>query len=258
MQVPTASTAPKPGLNKTILATGAPGEQPASGSAPAALETVPSMQIGSMRVSRRALSIAGIVAGGIALLLLLTCLVGMFSSAGEREKFAKAQKEFDKAQKEFDKAQKELEEQKKTIQQKETMLAQQRQIELNQQKQFMKLLADQKTERERLNEKIQRDNEAFKNNKELLAAAQDKAKREQVEIDRKEREALAERNKIDLETKTRLAALKNELDAATQRAEDARRNAQQATIIVNQPPVFHPPPFYHPAGWWNRGMGWGW
>jgi DNA-directed RNA polymerase subunit RPC12/RpoP len=103
LQVPAAPSpgAPQPNLNKTILASdeskaaptyGQPG-QPASATTPSG--TTPASQTVSapLTVSKRGLMISGMIAGGVILLLLLTCLIitGPGKSA-EREKMAKAQK----------------------------------------------------------------------------------------------------------------------------------------------------------------------
>jgi DNA-directed RNA polymerase subunit RPC12/RpoP len=247
LQVPAAPpAAAQPNLNKTILASDESKAQlspivgvPLAVPGPAGAATVPASPPaaggkGPLKLTPRMYAIGGVVGGGI-LLLLLACVATMlFSgpSSAEREKYAKAQQDFENAKKE-------LETLKKEIQQRETVLAQQKQLELEHQRQMDKLTAENKQRQDKLD--FERTIANNLNDEKKAAQAKALLDQQQRDIDAAKMAALQLQQKNELELKTKLATL--EADLAAQK--------QRATTIINQPPppVYYYPP-YSPYAYW--------
>lgn len=225
-QIPAASTgaAPRPNLNKTVLASAEGRAQPfsAAAAAPAAAATtVPSSQAapaGSPLVSRRALAIAGIVGGGLVILVLLACLLTGPANSADREKMAKAQKEY--------------EDLKKDIEQKKLLLAQQTKLQEDHEAEWRKITRRQEEERQEFeNRRRLIQNNATLNEKQKLDAEEKEALRQQKwEAEKLERQQKHEQL---------LAKMKADSDAL-----QAQIRAQPVAPIY--------PPWYS-RGYWSGG-----
>jgi hypothetical protein len=180
-------------------------------------------------------AMAGIAAGGFLVVGLLACVIAMFFSGGaEREKYLKAQQDFANAQKL-------LEEMKKSIQDKETLMAKQREYEAEQQKKWDRLIDEQRARKRELDR--QREDDKKIGDLDLAGKNKEKRRQEEEELKRQERDRMAERAKFEQDMKKQLETLKAQLEAEN-------RKAQQATVIISQPPPPYYPP-YHPRYYWG-------
>ncbi len=242
LQIPAApKLAPQtqPSFNKTMLAA---DEGAAPSSAFQAGQPMPTANMLPSAAPKGPLSryaMAGITGAGVLLVGLLACVIAMFFSGGaDREKFLKAQQDFANAQKE-------LADLKKSIQQNEELMTKQKEYEAAQQKEWDRRMEEQRTRQRELDaqRELDRRNSALQNDKELAAKTSEKRRQEEDDIRRQERDRQIERAKFELEMKTKLETLKLQLEAES-------RKAQQATVIISQPPPPYYPP-YHPRYYWG-------
>jgi DNA-directed RNA polymerase subunit RPC12/RpoP len=242
LQVP-APPPPPPGLNKTILASnegnvlptavapGAPASLPMGTVAASPVPVAPAPAAAAPSFSKPIALIAGVLAGGIFLLLCTCLLVVLLSgpSAADREKMALAQKQVADAQKE-------LEELKRSIAAREAAVAQQKLIE----DKFADMMRQIKDREDRAIRQAELDREAYRNDQQKAAQAKQAADQKQRELDDEKLKTL----KQEQAARDALAKVQAELDALKQRQ-------TQATTVVAQPPVVYSYPLYHPYRYWS-------
>jgi DNA-directed RNA polymerase subunit RPC12/RpoP len=162
-QIPAASTngAPRPNLNKTVLASDESREQPsgapagAPASAPATTVSA-SQPTGQAPLFRRPLVIGGAVGGVVVVLLLLTCVLSIFIGSGDRKALADSQKELEalkaKLQKDQEAAERRMEQEKRDNEQRMADLKN---------RELINALIGNKQQKADADEKLQRDREEW-------------------------------------------------------------------------------------------------
>ncbi len=227
LQVPLSAPggAPRPNPNKTILATDESRPQPAGSPAAYASTNYSAGQTAAdaVPVYKRPYAIAGMVAVGLVLLVLLACLVTAPGASAEREKFAKVQKDF--------------EDYKKDVEQKTAALEQARKLVESQTHMAERTRAD--FERQRL------ESERDLNAKLAQNASDQKAQQILKEHYAEERRRADDRER-QAEEKRRQDAAKTQMELEVMKAQLKQANERPPVIQYAPPPYYRYHPYY---GW---------
>jgi len=253
LQVPAAPKPPAPpipAINKTMLAMDEsiqPVQQaPLPAAAPPPIPAAPTKKKAEPSErpqptgAGRFYTMVTVLGGGVFLLSILACVGVMMVSGGESPEMKQMRQDYQKAMQV-------VEDMKRESKEKELLLAAKREYE-----QKEKLMWDKFAEEQRIQQakwdyqrEIDLKNAIAANDKIAAAKLEDERRRKQEDADRLAREKLLEKERNDQAVKNEIAALKAQVDAANQKA-------QQAQIIVTQPP----PPAYYPP--WHYRNYWGW